>query len=76
MTREQDVLKSGAEAFIKVVGFAVESTGTPPKQLTSADFEKAATIAEQSGNSKMAQQLLLLAEYDKSKRASGSDLTS
>ena len=52
----------GATAFFKAVNYAVDQTGTPSDRLTRDDFLRAAANAEASGDLRMTQRLLLLAE--------------
>ena len=51
-----------AKAFFKAVDYAVDQTGTPSDRLTRDDFLMAAAHAEASGDLRMTQRLLLLAE--------------
>lgn len=52
----------GAKAFLKAVDYAANETGTPSDRLTRDDFLRAAAIAEESGDLRMTQRLLLLSE--------------
>jgi len=64
MPDEQEGIDSGAKAFFIAVTYAARQTGTPRDQLTRDDFLKAAAIAEESGDLRMTQRLLLLADSD------------
>jgi hypothetical protein len=59
---EQGVNDPGAKAFSIAVTYAVEQTGTPADRLTRDSFLMAAAIAEESGDLRMTQRLLLLAD--------------
>jgi hypothetical protein len=59
---EHRVNDPSAKAFFIAVSYAVEHTGTPADRLTRDDFLRAAAIAEESGDLKMTQRLLLLAD--------------
>ncbi len=62
MASKQGVNDPGANAFFIAVAYAVEQTGTPADRLTRDDFLRAAAIAEESGDLKLTQRLLLLAD--------------
>lgn len=62
MAGEQELNDPGAKAFFIAVTYAVEQTGRPADRLTRDDFLRAAAIAEESGDLKMTQRLLLLAD--------------
>jgi hypothetical protein len=62
MTDEQGVTDLGAKAYSIAVTYTVEQTGTPADRLTRDSFLMAAAIAEESGDLRMTQRLLLLAD--------------
>jgi hypothetical protein len=71
MAGEQAVNDPGAKAFFIAVTYAVEQTGTPSDRLTRDDFLRAAAIAEESGDLKMTQRLLLLADDEERTQGDG-----
>jgi hypothetical protein len=62
MADEQELNDSGSKAYFIAVTYAAQQTGIPADQLTRDDFLKAAAIAEESGDLRMTQRLLLLAD--------------
>lgn len=62
MVDDYDANDPSFKAFSKAVNYAVEQTGTPSDRLTRDDFLTAAALAEESGDLKMTQRLLLLVE--------------
>lgn len=64
MAGEHEANDPGIKAFFIAVRYAVEQTGTPADRLTRDDLLQAAAIAEESGDLKMTQRLLLLADDD------------
>ena len=62
MEDDHGVNHPGAKAFFKAVDYAVDQTGTPSDRLTRDDFLRTAATAEASGDLRMTQRLLLLAE--------------
>ncbi len=62
MADDHDSNDRAAKVLVTTINYAVEQTGTPSDRLTRNDFMNAAVLAEESGDMKLTQRLLLLAE--------------
>lgn len=62
MGEDRGAISPGARAFNDAIAFAVERTGTSQDCLDRDAFLQAAALAEESGDLRMTQRLLVLAD--------------